>query len=96
MYQQRCFQHEISRLVSGKCVSRKSYNFKLDFFLDDHEINRVGGRISQLRMEYRLKHPIFLLKNGHISLVIINFYHRRVGHGGRGMTINEIRKMVPG
>ena len=70
--------------------SRKSI-FKLDPFLDDHEIIRVDGRISQSRMEYKLKHPILLPKNGHVTSVIIDFYHRRVGRGGRGMTINEIR-----
>ena len=42
-------------------------------------------------MEYKLKHPILLPKNGHITSVIIDFYHIRVGHGGRGMTINDIR-----
>ena len=46
-------------------------------------------RISQSRIEYKLKHPILLPKNGHIKSVIIHFYHRRVGHGRKGMT-NEI------
>ena len=91
MYQQSCFQNETSRLLDGKCVSRESNIFKLDPFLDDHEIIRVGGRIRQSRMEYKLKHPILLPKNGHITSAIIDFYHRKVGHGGRGMTINEIR-----
>ena len=58
IYQQSCFQNEISRLLDGMCVSRKRNIFKLDPFLDDHEIIRVGGRIRQSRMEYKLKHPI--------------------------------------
>ena len=91
MYQQSCFQNEISRLLDGRCVSRKSNIFKLDPFLDNHEIIRVGGRIRQSRMEYKLKHSIVLPKNGHITSVIIDFYHRKVGYGGKGMTINEIR-----
>ena len=90
MYQQRYFQNEISRLLDEKCVSRKSNCFQLDPLLDDHEI-RVVGRISQFRMENKRKHPILLRKNGHITSVIINIYQGRVGHGGRGMTINEIR-----
>ena len=91
MYQQSCFQNEISRLLDGKCVSRKSNVFKLDPFLYDHEIIRVGGRMRQSRMEDKLKHPILLPKNGHITSIIIDFYHRRVGYGSRAMTINEIR-----
>ena len=47
---QSFFQNEISRLLDGKCVSRKSNIFKLDPFLDDYEIIRVGGRIRQPRM----------------------------------------------
>ena len=50
MYHQSFFQNEISRLLDGKCVSRKSNIFKLDPFLDDYEIIRVGGRIRQPRM----------------------------------------------
>ena len=64
----------------------------MDPLLDDHEI-RVAGRISQSRMENKRKHPILLRKNGHITSVIINIYQGRVGHGGRGMTINEIRSI---
>ena len=49
MYHQSCFQNEISRLLDGKCVSRKSNIFKLNSFLDDHEIIRLGGRNRQSR-----------------------------------------------
>ena len=31
--------------------------------------------------------------NGHIKSVINNFYQGRVRHGGRGMTINEIKSI---
>ena len=65
--------------------------FKMDSFLDDHEIIRVGGRFSQYRMEYKLKHPILLPKNGQITSAIINFYHKRVGHGSKRITKIEIR-----
>ena len=42
-------------------------------------------------MKYKLKHSILLPKTGPITSVIIEFYHRRVGHGGRVMTIHEIK-----
>ena len=72
MYQQRCFQNEISK---RKVCFKEEKHFQVDPFLDYHEIIRLGGRIRQSRMEYKLKHPILLPKNGHITSVIINFYH---------------------
>ena len=72
------------------CFKEKQ-NFQVGPFLDDHEIIKEGGRISQSRMEYKLKHPILLPKNSHITSAISDFYHRKVRNVGRGMTINEIR-----
>ena len=91
VYQQRYFQNEISRIIDEKCFSRQSNLFKLGPFLGNHKIIRASGKISQYRMKYKLKHPILLTKNVHIMSVIICFYHRRDGHGGRRITINEIR-----
>lgn len=56
------FPNFISRLLDQKCVSKKSSIFKLDPFLGDNEIIRVGGRISQANMEYKLRHAILLPK----------------------------------
>ena len=39
----------------------------------------------------KYKHPIMLSNNGHIASIIIDFYRRRVGHGGSQTTINKIR-----
>ena len=40
-------------------------------------------------MEY--KHPIILPKNSCISLLIVRDCHKKVAHGGRGATLQEIR-----
>ena len=98
MYQQRCFQNKTNRLADGKYVSRKSNISKLDPFLDDHKVIRVGGRISQSRMEYKLKHPILLSKYQRMVILhqssLFFITEELVKHGGREMIIKEIRKTL--
>jgi hypothetical protein len=65
--------------------------YKLDPFLDNDGILRVGGRIEQAIIAFEEKHPIILPKYGHITTLIIRHHHEKVLHQGRGMTINELR-----
>ena len=51
----------------------------------------VGGRINKANLDYRLKHPVLLPKEVHITHAIIRDHHEKVPRTGRGMTINEIR-----
>ena len=52
---------------------------------------RVGGRINKAYLDYRLRHPVLLSKEGHITHAIIRDHLEKVAHAGRGMTRNEIR-----
>ena len=92
-YQRKAFQKEISILENAKAIaiSSQSSIYKLDPFLDNYGILRVGGRINKANLDYRLKHLVLLPKEGHITHTIIRDHHGRVAHAGRGMTINEIR-----
>ena len=51
----------------------------------------VGGKINKVNLDYRLKHPVLLPKEGHITHAIIRDHYEKVPRAGRGMTINEIR-----
>ncbi|XP_045169607.2 uncharacterized protein LOC123532268 [Mercenaria mercenaria] len=100
------FKHEIATLkrnsVRGsndrntlknhrKILQGESHLLRLDPFLDQDGIIRVGGRIRQLDVPSNVKHPIIVPKGGHITDLIIRHFHQRVYHQGRGITINEIR-----
>ena len=37
-----------------------------------------------------MKHPVLLPREGHITSVIMRYYHEKVAHAGRGITINEL------
>ena len=91
LYQRRAFQKGIRTLENGKTIFGQSSIFKLDPFLDNDGVLRVGGTINNANLDYHLKHPVLLPKEGHITHAIIRDHHETVVHAGRGITINEIR-----
>lgn len=65
--------------------------WKLDPFLDDSGVLRVGGRLRQSSLLYGVKHPIILPKTSHVTHLIIKHHHEEASHQGRGITIGELR-----
>ena len=75
-----------------KALLRKASSLRsLDPVLDSDGIMRVGGRIRRANLSVTLKNPIILPKSSHITSLIIGHVHERTHHGGRGMTLNELR-----
>ncbi|KAK3735180.1 hypothetical protein QZH41_000467 [Actinostola sp. cb2023] len=104
LVQEQAFEEEINLLRSlekpqqDECsertkasIKKGSSLYRLDPFLDDHGILRVGGRIKNSDFQYQVKHPIVLPRNSHITELIIKFHHERIQHQGRGMTLNDLR-----
>ena len=89
--QGRYFEKDSSALHNCKSISKQSNIHKLDLFLDKKGILWVGGRIRKSTLEYELKHPVLLPREGQITSVIMRYYHEKVAHAGRGITINELR-----
>ncbi|CAB4033304.1 Hypothetical predicted protein, partial [Paramuricea clavata] len=72
-------------------LNKTSSLYKLDPFVDDKGILRVGGRLKRANLSENHKFPIILPKNNHVSNLIVRDFHERVKHQGRGITLNEIR-----
>ena len=89
--QRACFEKEIEDLSSQKSVSRHSVLFKLDAFLDEDCLIRVGGRIHASTLSDEVKHPIILPSDHELSQQIIQHFHQKTHHQGRGMTCSEVR-----
>ncbi len=91
--QEEAFSDEIKALKQKKDVQRnKSIKLhKLNPFMDNQDILRVGGRLTQATLHPHVKHPAILPKGHHVSRLLIRHYHEKVKHQGRGMTINELR-----
>lgn len=74
-----------------RAFSKGSSIHRLDPFVDDEGVLRVGGRIKRATVLEDVKHPVILPRRGHISQLIIRYFHEKVKHQGRGITLNEIR-----
>ena len=53
---------------------------------------RVDRRPRKGELDANIAHPVLLPKNSCISLAIIRWCHKNVAHGGRGLTLNELRQ----
>ncbi|KAM7416948.1 hypothetical protein PAMA_018837 [Pampus argenteus] len=91
MVQETNLSQEIQCLQHHKETQPKSKLHKLNPFLDDQGIIRVGGRLTHAALHTHVKHPAVLPRDSHISSLLVKHYHERVHHQGRGMTTNELR-----
>ena len=89
--QQESFREELQALRRSKAVPEKSTIYKLDPFLDQGGILRVGGRLAKSYMTIDEKHPVILPRKGHVTALVIRYCHEETKHQGRGITVNAIR-----
>ena len=89
--QAHAFSDEISLLHSGLQLSRKHPMSKLSPFLDSDGVLRFGGRLRHSDLDYEVKHPVLLPKEGHFTRLVIRENHLAVRHSGRVFTLNRIR-----
>lgn len=64
---------------------------KLNPFLDNDNILRVGGRIKHSDIPYTQAHPIILPAKDNVTSIIVNHYHLKLFHSGIQSTLYNIR-----
>ena len=52
---------------------------------------RVGGQIKKADLCHNLKNLVILPRASHVTEVINRHCHEKTQHGGRGLTLNEVR-----
>ncbi len=88
---------EFKRLSNQKSVSRGSSLFKLDVFLDENGLIRVGGRIHNTALSDEVKHPLILPSDNELSWLIIQRFHQKPTCSevrSNGFWILSLQKMV--
>lgn len=90
--QEEAFSEEIKSLKETEEVKvSHSKLHQLSPFLDEHNMLRVGGRLTRASLHPYVKHPAILPKEHHVSRLLLKHFHEKIHHQGRGMTVNEIR-----
>ena len=89
--QENSFKNELRALRKGNAVSVDSRLSRLDVFLGQDGLIRVGGRLRKSSFSYELSHPIVISNTCNLASKIIDHFHKKIHHQGRGMTISEIR-----
>ena len=92
--QRKAFKNEIaslSRKEQNAKISRQSSLLKLDPFIDEEGLIRVGGRLENSTLPFEVKHPIVLPRSSQVTDLIIDHFHKKVKHQEKGMTMNKIR-----
>ena len=74
-----------------KKLMKKSIIYKLDPFIDERGLLRVEGRLKKSNLHFTGVHAILLRKDSCIPRLIVEWCHQKTAHGGRRLTINEIR-----
>ena len=91
--QKQSFPNELKALSQSSPVPKQSSLSKLNPFLDENGLMRVGGRLRNLENNnFAENHPVIIPKQHHVSRLIIRHVHENVGHLGREMTLASLRE----
>ena len=52
--------------------------YRLDPFLDEHYLLRVGGRLNKVSFCKDLKHPVIRTRKSHVTELIISHFHQKL------------------
>ena len=88
------FKKEMKSLMSTKGVKapgKQSDLHRLDPLINEDGLLRVGGRLRRGSLSTEVTHPVILPKRGHVTDLIVAHFHEKTHHGGRDMTLGEIR-----
>lgn len=90
--QAESFELEMKCLRDNKPLPTSNTLLKLDPFIDEDGLLRVGGRIHLSSVPENEKHPIILPQKHHFTKLLIKHVHNEVKHGGLGLTVQKIRQ----
>ena len=93
--QNEAFRDELSKLknepkpsrtkeprVKNKELKNSSPLYRLDPFVDNNGMLRVGGRIKAASISEDVKHPVLLPREGHVSWLMARCLHETANHQG--------------
>ena len=86
------FSKEIICLRKRSDLPKSSAIAPLSPYLDQHDILRVGGRLSKIDRNLSVPvHPAIIPKNSFLAVLLVRHFHEMVQHQGRHITEGAIR-----
>ncbi|KAB0798916.1 hypothetical protein PPYR_06796 [Photinus pyralis] len=92
--QMKYFSEEITCLKENKSLPKNSVLLSLNPFLDTNGLLRVGGRLENAPLSFDAKHPVILPCKDHVTDIMIEGEHLRLGHAGPRAVLNSLRQRV--
>ena len=74
-----------------KQLKKKSGTYNLDPYLDKERLLRFGERLKKSNLHFSDVHPLLIGSKSKTTSLIVEWCHQKTAHGGRGLTINEVR-----
>lgn len=90
--QRESFMAEIETLARGKPLKSKSSILQLTPFLDEHNVLRVGGRLTNSDLDFDRKHPALLSGKHHFTKILMEAEHIRLFHAGPQLLLCTFRE----
>ncbi len=89
--QQETYADEMQCLKHNKTLPKTSSLQKLDPFIDQSELLRVGGRLVKADLSSEEKRPLIIPGRIHVTLLLIRHFNEQTHHQGRHFTEGAIR-----
>ena len=89
--QREAYKEELACIAKGKDIPMNSALKKLNPYLDDKGILRIGGRLKHAALDFREKFPVIVPGCSHAAKLLVEHYHDRVKHQGRVFTEAAVR-----
>lgn len=89
--QEQYFKLEITNLKKDSKVPKQSKIKKLNVFLDDKNLLRIGGRLENSELPWEQRHPV-LVPNCRLARIIVENEHFRNLHAGPQALLSFVRQ----
>ncbi|XP_023812156.1 uncharacterized protein LOC111947642 [Oryzias latipes] len=89
--QQDVYEQEIKCIRKQEELPKTSPLKNLDPYLDEKELLRVGGRISNSSLSQAEKNPLIVPGHHHVATLLIMYFHEKTHHQGRLFTEGAVR-----
>ncbi|XP_048868217.1 uncharacterized protein LOC125740722 isoform X1 [Brienomyrus brachyistius] len=89
--QREMYAEELQCLKQNKSLPKTSTLQKLDPFVDESGLLRIGGRLLNADLSSGEKRPLIIPGKSHVALLLIRHFHEQTHHQGRHLTEGAIR-----